>query len=117
MEIVTIQSIIINYLNDKAPVPAFTETPEKAPEQYILIEKTGSGKDKHLPNAVIAFQSYAASDYEADVLNEQLKFVVDQMAKDLSVIRYVNLNSDYDFTDTTKKEHRYQAVYEIGYYD
>ena len=26
------------------------------------------------------------------------------------------LNSDYNFTDTTKKQYRYQAVFDIVYY-
>ena len=27
-----------------------------------------------------------------------------------------NLNSDYNFTDTETKEYRYQAVFDINYY-
>jgi|SRR5690625_78513 len=116
MEVTLIQEVIVGYLNENLPVPAYTQKPQNAPNRYVLLEKTGSGKGNHLPSATIAFQSYAESDYEAGKLNEILKKVVENMIE-LSVMRYVNLNSDYNFTDTTKKEHRYQAVFDIGYYD
>ena len=32
-------------------------------------------------------------------------------------ISRVQLNSDYNFTDTAQKRHRYQAVYDITFYE
>lgn len=110
-----IEEFIINYLNENMSVSAHTEKPQNAPKRYVLIDKTGSSKTNHLPNAIIAFQSYAESDLEAARLNKELKDVVEQMVE-LNEIRGLTLNSDYKFTDTTTKEHRYQAVYEIRYY-
>src|SRR5690625_2220311 len=110
-----VEEIIIKYLNENMSVSAHTEKPENAPKRYILIDKTGSSKSNHLPSATIAFQSYAKSNLEAAKLNKELKDVVEQMIE-LDEIRGIELNSDYDFTDTTKKEYRYQAVFDIRYY-
>lgn len=110
-----IEIIIKNHLDNHLSFPAFTEKPSSAPKRYVLIDKTGSSKSNHLPSATIAFQSYAESKYEAAKLNEELKDVVEQMIV-LNEIRGLDLNSDYNFTDTTTKEYRYQAVYDIRYY-
>jgi len=53
--------------------------------------------------------------YEAAELNEQIKAVMDQMPDTVDVGR-VELNSDYNFTDTAAKRYRYQAVYDLTHY-
>lgn len=53
--------------------------------------------------------------YEAAVLNEELKEVIESMIE-LDEISKIKLNSDYNFTDTTTKEYRYQAVFDINHY-
>ena len=110
-----IEIVINNYLNKKLSVSCHLEKPIDAPNKYVLFEKTGSGKSNHLPSATFAFQSYAKSMYEASKLNEEVKEAVESMIE-LDDIRGVSLNSDYNFTDTTTKEYRYQAVYDIRYY-
>ena len=35
---------------------------------------------------------------------------------ELDEITSLHLNSDYDYTDTTIKKYRYQAVFDIGYF-
>src|SRR5690625_1082414 len=111
-----IEVIALNHLEKQLSVPIFNEKPEKdIPERYVLIDKTGSGETNHLPNATIAFQSYAESKYQAALLNKQLKNA-DKKMVELDEIRGITLNSDYYFPDTTKKQYRYQAVYEIRYY-
>ncbi|SDQ04437.1 hypothetical protein SAMN04487752_0319, partial [Carnobacterium viridans] len=49
------------------------------------------------------------------LLNEELKEVVENLIL-LNEISGVRLNSDYNFTDTTTKEYRYQAVFDINHY-
>ncbi|MBO1909727.1 hypothetical protein [Sporosarcina sp. 6E9] len=110
-----IELIVKDFLDVHLSVPAFTEKPTDAPKRYVLIDKIGSGESNHLPSAIIAFQSYAESKYKAAKLNEELKQVVKQLVE-LNEIRGLSLNGDYNFTDTTTKEYRYQAVYEIRYY-
>ena len=81
----------------------------------MLFEKTGSGRNNRLNSSTFAFQSYAESMYQAALLNEEVKSAVDDLIT-LDEIGRVSLNSDYNFTDTTTKEYRYQAVYDITHY-
>lgn len=62
-----------------------------------------------------AFQSYAPTLYEAALLNAELKEVLKDLIK-LDEISRIKLNSDYNYTDTTTKEYRYQAVFDITHY-
>ena len=48
-------------------------------------------------------------------MNDRVKNAVEGLIW-LDEIRGVSLNSDYNFTDTTTKEYRYQAVFDIGHY-
>lgn len=110
-----IEIIIKQYLDNHLSVPSFLEYPKGPPKRFVLFEKTGSGKSNHLPSATFAFQSYAESMYESALLNEEVKQAVEDMIE-LDEIRGIQLNSDYNFTDTTTKEYRYQAVFDIKHY-
>lgn len=110
-----IEIVIKDFLDGHLSVPSFLERPSKPPEQYVLLEKAGSGKRNYLPTSTFIFQSYASSMYEAAKLNEELKEVVESMII-LDEISGIKLNSDYNFTDTTTKEYRYQAVFDINHY-
>src|SRR5690625_958884 len=107
-----IEIITLDYLSEKLSVPVYTEKPSDAPQRYVLIDKTGSGESDHLPDATIAFQSYAESLYQAALLNKELKDIMKNIIE-LNEIRGITLNSDYNFTDVRTKEYRYQAVYNI----
>ena len=110
-----IETIIKNHLDAELEVEVFFEKPSSKVETYVVLEKTSSGKRNHLPTAVFAFQSYAKSLYAAAELNEIVKNAVENLIG-LDEIRGVSLNGDYNFTDTTTKEYRYQAVFDIGHY-
>ena len=110
-----IEIIIKQYFDSHLTVPSFLEYPEVPPPKFVVFEKTGSGRSNHLPSSTFAFQSYAESMYESALLNEEVKEVVENMIE-LDEIRSIKLNSDYNFTDTTTKEYRYQAVFDIKHY-
>ena len=110
-----IEIIIKNHLDSKLDEPVSLEKPDPSTGGYVVFEKTSSGKSNHLPTAVFAFQSYGTSLYNALLLNEKVKKAVESLIE-LDEIRGVSLNSDYNFTDTTTKEYRYQAVFDIKYY-
>ena len=110
-----IEKVLYDYLNGALSVPAYLERPDPCPKSFVLFEKTGSNKTNHLKRATFAFQSYAPSLYEAAVLNEQVKEAV-EAAIGLPEITSVQLNSDYNFSNTARREHRYQAVFEIVHY-
>lgn len=110
-----IETIIKNHLDLELEVGIFLEKPSSTVESYVVLEKTSSGKRNHLPTAVFAFQSYAKSLYAAAELNEKVKNAVENLIG-LDEIRGIRLNSDYNFTDITTKEYRYQAIFDIGHY-
>jgi len=110
-----IELIILNYLKSKLSEPVSLEKPSAQIGSYVVFEKTSSSKNNHLPSATFAFQSYADSLYNAVILNEKVKTAVENLIE-LNEVRGLTLNSDYNFTDTTTKHYRYQAVYDIRYY-
>jgi hypothetical protein len=110
-----IEIVIKNYLSEHLSVPCLLEAPESPLSSYVILEKTGSGDIDHINNSTFAFQSYATSLYEAVMLNEEAKEVVQNLIL-LDAISKVKLNSDYNFTDTTTKQYRYQAVFDITHY-
>ena len=110
-----IEEIIIEYLSAQLDIGVFTEKPEAPMQRYVVIEKTGSSRENFIDTATVTIQSYAESMYEAAALNERVKKAMDDIAM-LSNVSKSELNSDYNFTDTAKKEYRYQAVYDITYF-
>lgn len=109
-----VEKTILDYLSKSLDVPIKMERPENEPECYVLIEKTGSNTTNHIESATLAIQSYAASMYEAAVLNCRVKEAMKNSAM-LPEISRCDCNSDYNYTDTTKKKYRYQAVFDIVY--
>lgn len=110
-----IEQILLDYLLDQLAVPAYLERPADPPERYVLIEKTGGSQRNLLKSATLALQSHAESLYQAALLNEEVKGAMEN-AVALPEISSAKLNSDYNFTDTTTREYRYQAVYNVTYY-
>lgn len=112
-----IEKILYDYLSLKVSTPVKTEKPkENIPEQYYLIEKTGGSQTNHIKRATVAIQSYANSLYEASSLNEVIKEIMLYEAIELDSVASITLDSDYNFTDTTTKQYRYQAVFNIVHY-
>ena len=109
-----IERILIEYLNDALTQPVYVERPENPPREYVIIQKTGSSKRNQIETAMIAFQSYSDSLYEAALLNEDVKAAVEASVS-LPEISSAKLNSDYNFTNTAMKQYRYQAVFNITY--
>ncbi len=110
-----IEKLLRDYLEDALGLPVRLEEEPELPEEYILIEKTGSGESDWIKTATFAIQSYSESLYGAMQLNEKVKEAMRDMTR-LDEICKVSLNSDYNFTDTSKKKYRYQAVYQITHY-
>lgn len=111
-----IEKIILDYLSQKLDCPVYPELPEKdIPKRYVFFERTSGGVNNHIKSATIALQSYADSLLEAVKLNEQVKQAMDALIELPNVSRS-RLNSDYNYTDTTTKKYRYQAVYDLIYY-
>lgn len=110
-----IEAVIKEYLDAQLSEPVYLQKPDPAPDRYVLFEKTGSGRRNGALSSTFAFQSYAESLYQAAMLNEKVKVAVDSLIN-LDNIGSARLNTDYNFTNTTTKKYRYQAVYDINHY-
>lgn len=105
---------LLSYLNANLSVEAYAEAPE-ALADYVLLEQTGSSRRNHIITTTIAIQSYGSSMLNAMTLNEEVKAVMDGFLQ-LDDVTRVELETDYNFTDTTTKQYRWQAVYDITHY-
>lgn len=111
-----IEKIIYDYLAEKLePIKIYPNVPEKPPKQFVVYEKTGGGFAEHINRATIAIQSYDESLLKTASLNDQVKKHMFNIIE-LPEVARIELNSDYNFTDTTRKRDRYQCVFDIYYY-
>ena len=110
-----IETTVLNYLEDALPVHSYMERPEDPEASFVVVSKAGSSVTNRISKANITIQSYATTLAEAAALNELVKAAMDEMVV-LDSISKVELNSDYDYTDTSMKAYRYQAVYVITHY-
>ena len=112
-----IEKIIFDYLNGSdLSADTYTEMPKTVPSKLYLIERTGGSETNKIKTANIAIQSYADTLYNAILLNEEVKSAMLNGLIELDSIAGVKLNSDYNYTDTTTKRYRYQAVFVVTYY-
>ncbi len=110
-----IEKILLDYLSDSLSVPCYVFVPENFSGSFCVLEKTGSGSGDGLRHATIAVQSYGTSVLEAASLNLQVVAAMEN-AVTLPEISCCDLNTDYNFPDTTRQLPRYQAVFDLVYY-
>ena len=112
-----IEVIILKHVKTNLPVPVRLQKPEPLPTdgKYVLFEKVGGDKLNKTGGSTIAFQSHANSMAEVALLNEETKNAVESLIE-LDEIVSVRYRTDYNFTDTTTKQYRYQALYDIKHY-
>ena len=117
-----IEATILEYLSGALDVPCYMERPPGAPGTFAVLEKTGvdfyacESDQEARATAILAVQSYAPTLLHAAELNEQVKTAMFRAAQ-LPGVAAVHLNSDYNFTDASSKTYRYQAVFDVTYYD
>ena len=114
-----VETIIKNFLSSKLSVPVLMEVPKNPASSFVVIEKTGSSRENQIDSSIITIQSYASSMYQAASLNDEVKhWMLDGLVGLITQdeIVDINLNGDYNFTDTSEKRYRYQALFEITHY-
>lgn len=112
-----IEPVIIEYLSTKlAPVPVSGAVPSNPPETFVTVEKTGGRRVNRIDHATLAIQSYAPTIDLAAQLNDAVKSHMEEILE-LDSISSCDLNADYNYTDTTRNRCRYQAVFDVAYYD
>ena len=112
-----IEVTLYDFLKTKiTDIPIYFEVPKVMPEQFYVLEKTGSNLDEHLWHSTFAVKSYSSSLYGAASLSEDVRdTILEEFVLEDSVAK-VSLNSEYNFTDTSEKKYRYQAVFDIIHY-
>ena len=105
---------LLDYLGSVLDVPVRMEAPEQT-TGYVLIDQTGSSRTNHIITTTFAIQSYGDSLYEAMVLNDAVKDAMVGFAE-LGNVTRVELQTDYNYTNTATKQYRWQAVYLITHY-
>lgn len=111
-----IEKTVLDYLQDAIHKPCFMEVPFEEPASaFIVIEKIGSGRVRHINSSSFAIQSYAPTLYEAAELNDEVKAAMFEIVC-LDDIASVSLDSDYVFNNTATKSRRYQAIFDLTHY-
>ena len=105
---------LLEYLNAALPVSVYAEAPEEL-TGYVILDQTGSSETNHIKTTTIAIQSYGESLYEAMRLNDDVRNAMEDFAH-LDQVTRVELETDYNFTNTATKQYRWQAVYLITHY-
>lgn len=109
-----IEKVLLDYLDEELEVFVGFEAPKQITD-YVLIDKTGSSRTNHIITSTFAIQSYSASLYEAMLLNAEVVGAMERFAL-LDQITKVELETDYNFTNTATKQYRWQAVFDITHY-
>ena len=110
-----IEKIVLDYLNNALEYPTYTQEQNNGEKYFYLIQKVGSSVDNKIDTSMVAIQSYAPSRFEAAEMNYAMIEAMDDIVA-LGSIGKCKKNSDYDYTDTSKKRYRYQALFEIVHY-
>ena len=109
-----IAKTLLDYLDSTLSVPVMMEAPEQT-TGYVLIDQTGSSRTNHITTTTFAIQSYGSSLYNAMLLNDEVKDAMVGFAE-LGNVTRVELQTDYNYTNTATKQYRWQAVYLITHY-
>ncbi|MCH4015038.1 MAG: hypothetical protein LKE64_12050 [Solobacterium sp.] len=106
---------LLQYLKSQiTDAEVYGEVPANKPEKYVVFEKTGLSEKNHISMATIAIRSIAPTLYESLKLDEEVRHAMESFDT-VTNISGVSLNSDTNWTNTTTKEHRQQAVFLITY--
>ena len=112
---------VVEYLMGKTSAgnDVYAQRPESPQKKYIVIEKTGSEINNMIKSSTIAVQSIVDSKggslLDAISLNDEVIQAMLNIITDDDIVK-CDLNSDYNWTDSSTKEYRYQAVFEIIHY-
>lgn len=111
-----IETVLLDYLNTaNLSAEVYMEQPAVKPEAFFVLEKSGSDQTNHINESNFIVQSNASSLALAASMNEEIKDAMFN-AITLGRISRVELNGDYNYTDPTTKQYRYQAVFVITHY-
>lgn len=109
-----IDFIIKEFLEKNLEVKIFMVEPDLSLDKYVTFERVSNFKKDYLYTTTFAFQSWADTLYDAMILNEKVKEVLEKIDQEKEIM-YSKFQNDYNFTDTETKKYRYQSIFEIKY--
>ena len=107
-----IEAKVIAHLETETSISAYAEVPELNKGSFFVVERIGARSVNHVNTITIAVQSYADTLLDAAVLSTIARVSMENLIRDPDIAS-VKFNTDYNFTDTTTKRYRYQALFEI----
>lgn len=110
-----IEPTVIEYLIDELGVPVSGGVPADPPDTFVTVEKTGGRRVNRISASTLAIQSWAPSIAEAAALNDRVKAAMETIVR-LDSVSSCELDTDYNYTDTTRNRCRYQAVFDVVHY-
>lgn len=112
-----IEKTVIRYLRKKfSEEKVGYEPPKGMTDRFVTVEKTGSQQlTRGLYQSTIAVQSWGKSKQEAAELSERICTALREIPDEEDEVTSA-YGADYDFTDTTTKKYRYQAVFTFTHY-
>lgn len=108
--------VVLNHLKSLLNVPVAMEHSADLQDRYVIVERIGGSIADHIRSSSFAIQSYGKSLLDACQINEEVKRAMDSIIESSHVSKCV-LDSDYNYTDQTTKQYRYQAVYDLWFFD
>lgn len=113
----SIEIFLRDFFNEKIDTPVYLEKPDGLTQPFVVIDVTGVREmGPGVYYATAALQSYAHSKYEACELNRTVMAAAEQL-RDCMEIGGASLDTYTPFNDLVRKIYRYQAVYNIVFYD
>lgn len=111
-----IEPTIVAYLAEELGVPTYGSLPPNPPAMMVTVEKTGGRRTNKIDAATLAIQSWAPTIEQAAQLNDRVKTAMEGCVQ-LNSISSCDLDTDYNFTDDVRNRPRYQAVFDVVYYE
>lgn len=109
------EKTLYDFLTDILDVPVYLDNPSHD-DSYVTIELTGRTKENRVETGIFAIQTHATRRLVASQLADTVDAAMEDLLE-LDDISRVEKNSGfYNFTDTTTKEYRYQAIFEITFF-
>jgi hypothetical protein len=113
--IVMIEKTLYDYLKSKLNTSVHMEYPVNPPGKFVTIQKIDGGNTNHIKAATVSVEAYAESMYEAGVLSEEIKKVLEEMSESSSLIFSAKLGGESNSIDTENKRYRYETIWNLFY--
>lgn len=110
-----IEKTVLDYLSDNLEVNVYMEVPEETPTSFVTIERVGSDRSNKIDSVTLAIKSHSDTLLHTAELNEAVKSAMYGITE-LNSISSCKLDRDYNFTDTSTKRYRYQALFMLVFY-